>query len=837
MKKTEVKKMKARHYVVSGIPATASLMLSAISTAFVPAAIAQEKQARVIEEVIVTARRREESLQDIPVAVSVLSGDFIREQNITELNDLGTQVPSFRVSTGGTSTNEPVLSIRGQRPTDSAISLDAAIPIYFNDVVLTPSTGTNLVMYDLENVQVLKGPQGTLFGRNSTGGALLLTSTRPGLEPGGYVEGKIGDYNLFALEGAVDVPLSDALQARVAGRVQQRDGYQENKAGNGLDDTWDEDSKAMRVTLNFEQDKVSNLFVLGYDENDMLARVPVPQAFNASVSLGKSVNALFNYAGQIDAALAWQKSHDADQIKTDVKADDMVENTVLSNITEFDLGDSLTIKNIFGYRDMTWDRTNDADGTALPIFGAITSGIGPDDGSVVTRNSPLLSTEAEQFSNEVQLLGSAAEGKVDWITGLYWYQMEGSQRGDVQVAGPNPDHPGIQQFPQQLQAVAALGIYQSAPAGDVVNEAMGLFGEATYRFDEQLSATFGLRQSWDDREVTVRNFSGLGLSAPTYRCAVTDRNGDPVPSCQRTESESFDSPTWRVSLNYTPDDAQLVYGSISTGYRSGGFNIRGSDNATLEPFDEETVTTFEVGHKGDWYVGDVPLRTNFAAYYQDYQDIQKTQAVQTASGFGTATVNAGEAEIMGLEFDVMVPVTERLTATVAYSYVDAGYKEWDSSQTWTNAQTGQRESVEVDLKDSEFVYMPEQSLTASLRYELPVDASIGSMSLMASIYWQDEMFTDETSVVYDQQAAFEGWAADDLAEAKRVSTVDSYSVLNLRYDWRNVMGSDVHFATFVNNATDEEYVVGGLNVIDALGWAAFTYGAPRTMGASVRYEF
>jgi iron complex outermembrane recepter protein len=813
--------------------------LSVLTVAIASASYTERSYAeelRVIEEVVVTARRREESLQDIPVAVSVLSGDLIREQNIVELNDLGTQVPSFRVSTGGTSTNEPVLSIRGQRPTDSAISLDAAIPIYFNDVVLTPSMGTNLVMYDLENVQVLKGPQGTLFGRNSTGGALLLTSKRPGKELGGYVEAKVGDYNLFGLEGAVDYPISDSVQARVAARMLTRDGYQENLAPNNLDDTWDDDSRAFRLSLNFEQDQFSNLFILGFDENDTLARVPVPTAFNSSVSLGKSVNALWNYAGQVDSALAWQASHDADQIQTDVKAEDKVENTVLSNITEFDVNDNITLKNIFGYRDMSWDRSNDADGTALPIFGAPTSGIGPDDGTVVTRNPSMTTTDTEQFSNEFQVIGTAMEGKLDWLTGLYVFKMEGSQRGDVQVAGPNPDHPGLAFFPQELQAVAVYGVYQSAPAGDVLNEALGVFGEATYRFDEQWSATLGLRQSWDDREVTVRNFSGLG--GPLYGCAVLDKNGDPVPSCQRTESESFSSPTWRVSANYTPDDEQLIYASISTGYRSGGFNIRGTDNDTLKPFDEETVTTFEVGHKGDWRLGSIPLRTNFAAYYQDYQDIQKTQAVQTATGFGTATVNAGEAEIMGFEFDVMVPVTERLVANFAYSFVDTEYKEWDSSQTWADASNnGARTNVDVDLTDSEFVYMPEQTLTASLRYLLPVPSDLGEMSVMASVYWQDEMNTDETSVVYDQQAAFEGWTADDLAEAKKVSTADSYAVLNLRYEWRDTMGAPLDVSLFVNNATDEEYIVGGLNVIDALGWAAFTYGAPRTIGASLRYSF
>ena len=156
--------------------------------------------------------------------------------------------------------------------------------------------------------------------------------------------------------------------------------------------------------------------------------------------------------------------------------------------------------------------------------------------------------------------------------------------------------------------------------------------------------------------------------------------------------------------------------------------------------------------------------------------------------------------------------------------------------TWTDP-SGNRAAVDVDLTDSHFTYLPEQTLTASVIYTLPLSERIGEMSLMASVYWQDEMHTDETSVIYEQQAAFENWNPADLAEAKKVSEVDGYAVANLRYDWRSVMGSSFDFAAFVNNVTDEEYIVGGLNVIDALGWAAFTYGAPRTVGASLRYRF
>lgn len=811
------------------------LIVTSLGVGLLPSA-AVAREARVLEEVVVTARRREESSQDIPVAISVLGGEMLRDQNITELNDLGTQVPSFRVSTGGTSTNEPVLSIRGQRPTDSALSLDAAIPIYFNDVVLTPSTGTNLAMYDLASVQVLKGPQGTLFGRNSTGGALLLTSVRPGIEQGGYLEAKAGSYNLLSLEGAVDVPLTDSLQLRITGRAMERDGYQKNKAGNGVDDAWDEDSKGARISVNYDHERFNNLLVAGFDKNNMFSRVPVPEGFNASVSLGRTVNALYNYAGQIDSALAWQAAHDADEIQSDVQTSDQISNAIVTNATEILLFDDITLKNIAGYRRMTWDRNNDADGTTLPLFGATTSGLGPDDGSVVTRDAPLTTTKSKQYSNEIQLLGSAMEGRLDWITGVYWYKMMGSQSGDSQVVGPNPDHPRLALFPPQFQAVARFGVYQSAPSGEVDNEAYGIFAEGTYRFSDAWSATLGLRQSWDSREVTVRNFGGLG--GPLYACAVTDEAGNTPPNCKRTERENFESPTWRISANYTPDDEQLIYASVSSGYRSGGFNIRGTDNASLQPFDEETVLSFEVGHKGDWALNGIPFRTNAAVYYQDYQDIQKTQSVLSSTGgFGTATVNAGEAEIYGFEFDLTLPVTERLTLNAAYSYVATEYKEWISGSIWVDRTNGNRTLVTVDLTDSEFVYMPEQSLTASMRYTFPVPASLGTLSAMASLYWQDAMHTDETSVVYDQQAAFEGWAQDDLDEAHRVSEVDAYTVVNLRMDWRDVMGTSVALAAFVNNATDEEYVTGGLNVIDSLGWAAFTYGAPRTAGISVRYDF
>ncbi|WP_317929585.1 TonB-dependent receptor [Halioxenophilus sp. WMMB6] len=775
--------------------------------------VAAQQELRVLEEIVVTARRREENLQEVPVAVTAMGEDYLRNQNITELNDLGTQVPSLRVSNGGTSTNEPVISIRGQRPTDSTLGLDAAIPIYFADIVMTPSFGTNLGMYDLSNVQVLKGPQGTLFGRNSTGGALLITPKRPGTELGGYFEGKVGDFNLVSAEGAVDIPVNDNLQFRLSGRKVTRDGYQENVRSDLVnEDFWDEDSEALRLGVNFETDGFSNLLTLDWGQNDMFSRVPVPAAYNSSTNLGFLIGAFYTQDGVNLAQQAVDEQaarDDAFKIATDVLGKDKIENTVVANVTEVELTADLSFKNIFGYRNVEWNRANDADGTALPMFGSETGGLVP------TFNPDEISSESEQFSDEIQLVGSAFDYAMDWIVGGYVYEMKGSQTGLVQIiAAPSP---------------STFSIFQSAPEGDVKNTAAGLFGEGTYNFSDQLSWTVGLRYSSDKREVTTKYRTAIGNIA-ALTCAVSDENGVLLPddNCARTESETYSSPTWRTSLNYKPAEGHLLYGSISTGYRAGGINLRGFDNETLQPFDEETVITYEIGHKADWRIATVPVRSNLAIYWQDYKDIQKSQSTTAGTGFGVVTVNAAKATIAGLEFDIVASVTDNLTMSFAYSYVDAGYDEWISDQGWDK---------EVDLSDSDFVYIPEQTATVSVNYYLPIDPSFGDLSLSASGYWQTEMTTDETAVVYDEQAAVQNWTAENLAIAKSVSEVDGYTVFNLRADWRSVMGSAFDVALYANNVTDEEYVAGGLNVIDSLGWTAFTYGAPRTVGASVRYSF
>ena len=819
-----------------------ALALAVASAGMVPNVSAQDSGRHMVEleEVLVTARRREESLQDVPIAITAMSADFLRQQNITELADLATHVPAMGVSTGGTSTNVPIVVLRGQRPSEVTMTVDPAVPLYFAEVVLTPTQGTNLAMYDLSNVQVLKGPQGTLFGRNSTGGAMLLTPQRPGEELGGYAEAKIGDYNLYHFEGAVDLPASDTLKFRLAGRSVDRDGYQSNVADNALrgdDKFWDENSYGLRLTARFTpNDRLSNLTTIAYDENEMLARVSAPQAFNSSAGLGQlfdvvhngRLNGLFGtpVGKNVDAALERQRGRDWTEIETDVDATEEIENWFAANTTEFELTDDLRIKNVFGYRDLDYVFSSDVDGTALPMIGARTSITEP-----VTLNPPLGNIEAEQFSDELQLLGSAFDDKLEWIVGAYWMSMEGSQTFPQQNLGANPAWPtGPSPIPQlALPWLAAQsGWYQDSPAGDVENEAYALFGEGTYTLNEQWSLTLGARQSWDQRTLKATNFA-LDTTTLRYGCAMRDENGVLLPdnACEREVDEDFDRATWRTALNYSPTEDMLIYGSIATGYRTGGFNGRGTNNFTLQPFEEETVINYELGHKTDWQLGEIAsMRTNLAIYLQQYDDIQKTVSGNNpdTGAFETFTTNAAEAEIQGVDFDVLIAPTESLQISVAYAYVDAEYKEWDRAIA---------PGVVIDYTESPFVYIAEHSLTTSLKYTLPLMASVGEVSLMGSVYWQDDTEASPDAWRWDTL----GWSQANLDEALASTVIDDYAIWNFRVDWLGVMGSSFDLAAFVNNAADEEYVTGGLNVPDSLGWAAANYGPPRTYGASVRYSF
>lgn len=744
------------------------LAAGGLSVSAPPTWAQSERTASTIEEIVVTARRRAESMQEVPIAVTALSGDYLERHSVSSFTDLQYHAPSLTVSSAGTSTHNTVISLRGQRPVESNIDFEAAVPLYFADVVITPSYGTNLALYDLENVQVLKGPQGTLFGRNSTGGAVLFSPKRPGETFGGYGKLTMGNYGLIETEAAVDLPANDRLRFRLAMKTVDRDHYQKNIATGAK--YWDDESRAFRVTMDADlTDNLSNQLIVSWERVETDGRQPVVVAYNPNIAPQLSDDVLATIARDDPNRVA---SNQVDQFEN-------VENRFVANTTEWNLG-SVTVKNIAGYRKVEWDNLTDGDGSIEAIADGRPSRV-----------------DGEQFSNELQLLGQSFDDRLDWILGAYYYRMKASGAWRSSI----------------------FGMVNTNDGGDVDNSAQALFAQGSYDVTDRLSLTLGMRMSWDQREITAR--SSRVVNHPVFgaiaSCDVRDEQGVQLPlaACARKVDDKWSAPTWLASMSYDLHDDVMVYGSVGTGYRTGGFSLRGTSNVDLQPFDEENVTTYELGLKTEWRLGDGHYRTNFAVFYQDYKDIQRTTIVpdpnSTTGGYVTLIANAAEATLQGAELELVANPISSLDVSLNYSYVTTEYDDY------IHPNFG-------DLSGEKFGWVPREQLTATIRYTLPVNPELGDLSLQANYYYQSDMMG---SIVPKT-----GFALMD-----RAKSIKSYALHNYRFDWRQVMGSNIDLALFVNNARDEKYPVGGMSVLAALGYEAWNYGAPRTYGASIRYSF
>lgn len=288
----------------------------------------------------------------------------------------------------------------------------------------------------------------------------------------------------------------------------------------------------------------------------------------------------------------------------------------------------------------------------------------------------------------------------------------------------------------------------------------------------------------------------------------------PADACSRKLKDNWNAPTWLASVNYELTPGTMAYGSVTTGYRAGGFGIRATQLPEQQPFDEETVITYEVGLKSDWALQGWSFRTNVAVYHQDFEDIQRTFSIPiegVQGAFVSLTGNAAEAVIQGAEIELHASSDFGLDLTFNYAYTDTEYKKYLFG------------ADRIDVSGESIEWIPKEQLTATVRYTLPVAPSVGDMSLQASYYHQSrQLATLHTG--------------NDPTE-NRVKHVDSYSVVNYNMDWRNIMGSNFDLSLYVKNAHDKRYPVGGLTVVESLGVALWNYGEPRTYGASLRYNF
>jgi iron complex outermembrane recepter protein len=767
----------------------------AVATAMQSPAVLAQRSSAMLEEIIVTAQRRSETMERTPISIAVLSSEALERQAIVSELDLQTALPGVTVK-AGQSANQLNYSIRGQTVDSFSSSRPSVLP-YFNEVQVGGQAST--AFYDLASVQVLKGPQGTLFGRNSTGGAVLFTSAKPEEEFGGYMSAWGGNYDEFKAEGAVNIPLvEDKALLRIAGFYQRRDGYQYNL----FNDTrlGDVRRKNARISLTLRPtENISNELVLDFAKSDGNNLSSV--AYN-TFGIGEGnpfVPTPFLYSPLVDTAFgpgAWdaflaahpgadpegwvasvEKQQQRGPFKVNVNAPNFHEgeNLVISNITSFDLGNGMQIRNILGYTDLEFQNAGEFDGTPFPS----------DDNGTEGRGGTL-----KQFSEEIQLLGEAFDGQLSYVTGIFYSDEEEDVRSLSVLFDLLPAAPPVLQVNDGITKNETIAAYAQGTM-----DLAGIVGV------EGLSFTLGGRYSSED--VSFFRFPDDTFIA-----------NPPPPGAVFLNplEDTFDQASWTVGLEQQVNEELLLYVKSRRSFRSGGFNyfappLPGFGNEGGAEYDEETATDIELGAKYLGGIGDMPLRLNFAAYRMWIEEIQRSNYVEVFGALAGITVNVPEAEITGFEVDAVISPTDWLSLGAAVSYTDAEFTD----------------NLVSVLGNPEVAFGPYP------------DTPEWSGSIFADISFPvaDRYTASLRSEVYDQSETYFSSTNNTLNPGTRIP---GYTVANFRLALEDEEAGWT-VAAHIKNAFDETYYVGGIGFASLFAVNTVIPGAPRTYMLEARYRF
>lgn len=835
----------------------------------VSASAAEETVRRgAIEEVVVTARKREESIQDVPFAVTAYTAEELDRQGVHDLTTLDQQVPSLSIGRAQGSPTGIDITLRGIAAADDLLTTDRAVGLYMDGVVVPHPFAFASNLFDLESVEVLKGPQGTLFGKNTIGGAVNVRARMPDYDGvHGYLSADIANEGNQDFSAAVNIPLADNRAAiRLAGQVNQRDGYgaETNRTYCGTDDATpdgadlgapgvfcydsgsadlgDDDEWAVRGSLLFEPtDQLRISFVADHTEikeKGNIERVAhwypfEPGAFQVGYDLGilsaADLGAILTGAPTPEAIAGvmatdeWVRSH---LITDDVyraptggvgtnrgfalapgglgtfpmehKFADAQTTGYVATL-EYTLPNGIIAKSVTGFRNMEVTRSDDVDGTMFIITDAP------------------LDTESDVFTQELTLSGVAFDDRLDWVTGLYYDNEDGSD-GSRAAAVPafNPGNRNVFDF-------------------DVENESWAVFGQGTYALTDRLQLTGGLRYTEEDRKYVSRNRS-QSIFAPVDSCATIPGEASPPDgsACEISRTTGAEEWSWLVSLDYDLTDSAMAYLKTSRGFRGGAFSGRAP---TAPPVDPEIATDIELGLKADWWDG--RLRTNLAFYRTNYDERQVTVILRDEGGTAfTLLQNAAETEIDGAELEITALPVDGLTLRATASYINS---TWESfvGQSQANCflpagptlpddvltgTPGQFRGACSRVRDGDDVDA-ERPWTYSLhgRYDFPV-GDLGVLGIQADWSWIDEARADK----YNSLSSPVGNAAllEDLEESR--------GFLNASIDFQ-MPQYGLEVALYGTNLLDKKDIVPSADV--SLSYAGVLVREPRFWGLKVRKRF
>ncbi len=834
----------------------------------------------------------------MPISITVFNQEQLDKRNILSGNDLAAYTPSLAVNTRFGS-DYASFSLRGFFQENRTT---ASVAAYFADVVAPRGGGSTQggdgagpgSFFDLQNVQVLKGPQGTLFGRNTTGGAILLVPRKPTDKVEGYLEGGLGNYNLRRGQGVINLPLSEHIRFRAGADWQERDGYLKNISGIGPKDFANSKYFAARASLVIDvSPDIENYTVFSYANSTPNGSIPkITNCYEnavAGVALTAPGGLPPNVGGIRVGQLACQ------QLARVNIGWNVVENSLTNpqqhhrqwqaiNTTTWKVSDNLTIKNIVSYSELKDRQRVDLFGArytlpatvgfvvtnpAAPNFGAtstldlaalgLSSFIGQSFGFVAIDSIPGSFSNAQStFSEELQFQGDSADGRLKWQAGGYF-----EKSSPLGLAG-NLTPTLLDCTAGALQCIDYVGTILKARAGlpltstlvgvgsmnyqgaETTFRNIGLYAQADYDLTDQLTFTAGFRYTWD-KTTTIADratFRFFSPNVPTGTCTnpVVRPASNPLPSVSATDlcrvpqtavpdfnftaEQISKAPTWLIGFDYKPVEDVMLYTKWSRGYRQGATQPFGPDG--LPPFKQEKVDTYEVGAKTA-FRGAVSGTFNIAGFYNDFRNYQISASYAapriTGSAPNTGVVNAPKARIYGFEAEAVIIPAQGLRLQAAYAYLNSKILGLDTLPEVPAFFPGRH----LTAVGFELPYTPRHKFTLDASYTLPLDESIGEITLGTTYSYISRQFYQGPSTA--AAAAFLGPAPQS-----EIYNIPGYGLWNLNATWNKIAGSDVDLAFFMTNVANKHYYL-ARNLQATSGFVSHYVAEPRMLGFKLRYSF
>lgn len=805
-----------------------------------------------IEEVTVTARRVTERLQDVPISITVFNQQQLAEHNISTASDLAAITPSLSANTEFGPDNSS-FSIRGFT---QEIRTTPSVAVYFADVVAPRGGGINTTagdgagpgnLFDLQNVQVLKGPQGTLFGRNTTGGAVLLVPNKPTDQLEGYLEASAGDYGMQRVQGVLNAPISDKVRLRLGFDEQTRDGYEKNISDIGPSSFGNINYYALRASLVVDvTSNVENYTIASYSHSDN--HDTLPQVFACNPKGGEfpfwgpqAVLGLGTACAQV-ARLQGQSYWTVDNGNPAPRSLNDVWQII--NTTTWHESDSLTIKNINSYAQLRNIYSTNPFGddftipgtipSLSPPFSASTGALAGTPISVVDATVPpgMYSNAQSTFTEELQFQGNELGNRIIWQGGVY-YELSEPLETVASLQAINSSCTNLSTLPPQC--IDSLGYLYSEIAfgpppngnplvgqlggsgltlGRVSYRNLGLYGQATYDITSQLKITGGLRYTEDltHGAGSLIDWHYPAVGSPVPKCVET--TGNPATGdCWLYERQLSHAPTGTVDLDYTPVEDVMVYAKYSRGYRQGGVYPDGPPG--FNTYNPEHVNAYEVGAKTG-FDGLVKGTFDFAAFYNDLTN-QQLQfgfaglSTDLAVAPTTGIVNAGKSRIFGGEIESSLIPFENFRLDLSGAYLDS---RLESEQIPPSSYIPEP----TDAVGAPLPLTPKYKASVTGTYTLPVPESLGKVSVGANYVYTSKMLSADPN-----QTPFAYLVPSNL--------------VSIFVNWDAIDGSPISASFFMTNVTDDKYETFVPGLYSAFGFDSRFLGQPRMFGFRLRYDF